>query len=152
MNKIRVMVWIDGKKYQLAAEFDDLDAAREYVEENNRQPGAHLYGIDPDTLPQSYYVCSQYESADHASGYDWSLDHEYSTRAEAIAGAVDVANTAMLDAPGTRIEVFVYRAPSDLSWGELADAETKKLVAYGKFTADQQGRITAKDLREYNRE
>ena len=49
----RVNKWIDGRKCERAiATFDNLQGAEEYVEENNGQPGGHVYDIDPEDLEE----------------------------------------------------------------------------------------------------
>lgn len=144
MATIKVLRWIDGRKCDLAATFHDLDDAKACVAENNGQPGGHVYGIDPADLPQSYYACSQYESEDGGSGFEWSLDGEYGTEADAVAKSVDTANSAMLDS-GNKIEVFVYLAEAGLTETNFADARQTQ-IAYGKFSKSQQGEIRESDL------
>lgn len=94
----------------------------------------------------SYYACSQYESADGGSGYEWSMDGEYGTKEEAIAKAVETANAAMLDEDGTKIEVFVYLAKAGLDDAGLIEAEPRERLAYGRFQKNEQGGIVASDL------
>jgi len=143
-KQIKVLCWIDGRKCETVAEFDNLDEAKAYVKENNGQPGGHVYGIDAATMPQSYYAYSQYESEDGGSGYEWSVDGEYTTEAEAIVKSVDTANSATIDGD-EKIEVFVYRAESGLAESELIDADRTQLV-YGKFSKREQGYIHESDL------
>jgi hypothetical protein len=45
-KQIRVLVWIDGTKCEVAATFDTLEEAEAFVTENNGQPGGHVYGIN----------------------------------------------------------------------------------------------------------
>ena len=94
----------------------------------------------------AWYACSQYESPDGGSGYEWTIDGEYSTREEAIAKAIETANTAMLDENGTKIEVFVYRAEEGLDDAGLIETEPREQFAYGKFYKNEQGGIVAADL------
>jgi len=94
----------------------------------------------------AWYACSQYESPDGGSGYEWSLDGEFGTPEEAIAKAVETANSAMLDGDGTKIEVFVWRAESGLTESEFLDAEPRDRVAYGRFEKAEQGTIHGSDL------
>jgi len=49
----RINEFIDGVKCNLnVASFDDLEDAEAYVKDNNGQPGGHVYGIDPEDLPE----------------------------------------------------------------------------------------------------
>lgn len=50
-QQYHVYRWVDGVSCKLAATFDDLADAEEFVRENNGQPGGDTYGIDPADLP-----------------------------------------------------------------------------------------------------
>ena len=50
----RINEFIDGVVCNLAiATFDNLSEADDFVNENNAQPGGHVYGIDPEDLPET---------------------------------------------------------------------------------------------------
>lgn len=49
----RVNQFVDGQKCNLAIEtFETLEEAEAFVNENNGQPGGHVYGIDDRDLPK----------------------------------------------------------------------------------------------------